>query len=187
MSDKSCKFSWYFCLNIISKSATVTKLPSFLTVRKRSCLHPPAKKTRAISGRTRICLAKWSVWRGWPPGTKRRPHGILLWWAHGLSSFAALCFISANEQGPPLLVLCHTCSIVPFHLRLLVSALAGLCHWLHPPLVGWSLTNFLEQRPGLCCLMNLRKQTARLFFWRINIWLILHLCNKAAQTLVGCF
>ena len=54
--------------------------PSFSpTAKKKRCLHPPAKKRRAISGKTRICLAKWSVWKGSPPGTKRRPRGILLW------------------------------------------------------------------------------------------------------------
>lgn len=75
------------------------------TVRKKSCLHPPVKKTRVISGRMRICLAKWSVWRGSPPGTKRRPRGTLLWWAHSLPSFTALCSISVNKPGPLLLVL----------------------------------------------------------------------------------
>lgn len=88
--QKKQQIFWYFCLNVILKSAPVTKLPSFLTVRKKSCLHPPAKKTRAFSGRMRICLAKWSVWRGSSLGTRRRPHGILLWWAHGLSSFCSL-------------------------------------------------------------------------------------------------
>lgn len=49
------------------------------TVRKRSCLHPPARKRRATSGRMRICLAKWCVWTGSPPGTRRRARGTLLW------------------------------------------------------------------------------------------------------------
>lgn len=69
------------------------------TVRKKSCLHPPVRKRKAISGRMRICLAKWSVWTGSPLETKRRPRGILLWWAHSLPSFTALGSISMIKWG----------------------------------------------------------------------------------------
>lgn len=77
------------------------------TVRKRSCLHPPARKRRATSGRMRICLAKWCVWKGSPPGTRRRPRGILLWWAHSL--FCSLSTSVTKQGSCSLHQLLHTC------------------------------------------------------------------------------
>lgn len=83
MKVKWCKWCNIWMLAVPFCPLSKVSLPP--TVKRRSCPHPPVKRRRAISGRMKTCSARWSAWKGFPPGTKRRLRGILLWWADKLS------------------------------------------------------------------------------------------------------
>lgn len=145
------------CMNIslhahslyLFKCSLLGKLSFPPTVKKKSCLHPPVKKRRVISGRMRICSAKWSVWRGSPQGTKRRPRGILLWWAHSSSLWTNrdhCCWSSSTLTSLCCFIWTPAC----------VTS-AGLSYCVRNMALSWLVqnkTNFLHELPDFYSLRN---------------------------------